>query len=95
MFTNNAEIASDGLKGRIFEVNLADLNADEDKAYRKIQLRAEDVVGKNVLTNFYGMDLTTEKYRSLVRKWQSLIETSVDVKTTDGYYLRYISYCVL
>jgi small subunit ribosomal protein S3Ae len=34
------------------------------------------------------MDLTTEKYRSLVRKWQSLIEATVDVKTTDGFYLR-------
>jgi len=86
--TAGTRIASEGLKGRIFEVNLADLSNDEDKAYRKIKLRAEDVIGKNVLTNFYGMDLTTEKYRSLVRKWQSLIETNVDVKTTDGYYLR-------
>lgn len=84
------EIASEGLKGRIFEVNLADLSSNEDNSYRKIKLRAEDIVGKNILTNFYGMDLTTEKYRSLVRKWQSLIETNVDVKTTDGYYLRYV-----
>jgi len=86
--TAGTKIASDSLKHRIFEVNLADLNNDEDKSYRKIKLRSEDVVGKNLLTNFYGMDLTTDKYRSLVRKWQSLIEATVDVKTTDGYYLR-------
>lgn len=47
------QIASDGLKGRVFEVSLADLQNDEDQAFRKIKLRAEDVQGKNVLTNFW------------------------------------------
>jgi len=76
------------LKGRVFTVSLADLQKDEDQAHRKIKLVCEDVQGTRCLTNFYGMDLTTDKYRSLVRKWQTLVEAHVDVKTTDGYYLR-------
>ena len=86
--TQGTKIASDGLKGRIYEVSLADLNQDEDQAYRKIKLKCDDVQGKNCLTQFHGMDFTTDKLRSLVRKWQTLIEAYVDVKTTDEYYLR-------
>ncbi|PHT29194.1 40S ribosomal protein S3a [Capsicum baccatum] len=86
--TQGTKIASEGLKHRVFEVSLADLQKDEDQAFRKIRLRAEDVQGRNVLTNFHGMDFTTDKLRSLVRKWQTLIEAHVDVKTTDNYTLR-------
>ncbi|XP_020609863.1 40S ribosomal protein S3a [Orbicella faveolata] len=85
--TTGTKIASDGLKGRVFEASLADLQNDE-VAFRKFKLICEDVQGKNCLTNFHGMDMTTDKLRSLVKKWQTLIEAAVDVKTTDGYLLR-------
>merc|ERR1712094_159921 len=75
-------------QGPCLEVSLGDLNKNEDDAYRKARLRVEDVQGKQVLCNFWGMDFTTDKLRSLVRKWQSLIEANVDVKTVDGYVLR-------
>merc|ERR1712057_140414 len=86
--TKGTKLSTDALKGRLLEVSLGDLNKNEDDAYRKINLRVEDVQGKNVLCNFWGMDFTTDKLRSLVRKWQSLIEANVDVKTVDGYVLR-------
>eukprot|EP00824_Muranothrix_gubernata_P019052 TRINITY_DN38583_c0_g1_i1.p2 TRINITY_DN38583_c0_g1~~TRINITY_DN38583_c0_g1_i1.p2 ORF type:complete len:261 (+),score=78.15 TRINITY_DN38583_c0_g1_i1:46-828(+) len=86
--TAGKKIASEQLKGRVFEVNLADLQKDEDQSYRKIRLRCEEVQGRNVLTNFYGMNFTRDKLCSLIRKWQTLIEASVDVKTTDGFVLR-------
>jgi len=86
--TQGQKIASDALKGRVVEVSLADLQKDEELAFRKIRLRVEDVQGRSVLTNFHGMDFTTDKLRSLVRKWQTLIEAHVDVTTSDGYKLR-------
>merc|ERR1711879_307226 len=88
--TAGTKIASEGLKGRVFEVSLADLQNENDaeRSFRKFKLIVEDVQAKNCLTSFYGMNLTTDKLRSMVKKWQTLIEGNVDVKTTDGYMLR-------
>jgi len=83
-----ARACEDDLKGRVIEINLADLQNLEEDAHRKIKLRIEDVQGRYCLTNFYGMDFTTDKLRSLVRKWQTLIESHVEVRTTDAFYLR-------
>ncbi len=86
--TTGLKNANDALKGRIFEASLADLQKDEDHAFRKIKLRVDEVQGKNCLTNFHGLDFTSDKLRSLVRKWQTLIEANITVKTTDEYLLR-------
>jgi len=68
---------------------LGDLKASgEEDSYRKFRLRVEAVQGTTCLTNFYGMTLTNDKLRSLVRKWHTLIEAYVDAKTTDGYVIR-------
>lgn len=84
--TRGTKIASDGLKGWVFEVSLGDLQNDE-VAFREFKLITEDVQGKNCLTNFHGMDLTWDKMCSMVKKWQTTIEAHVDVKTTDWYLL--------
>jgi len=87
--TQGTRVARDYLIGRVFEQSLGDLNSNsEDDAFRKFTLKVEEVSGQNLLTQFYGMDITTDKLRSLIRKWHSLIECHVDVKTTDGYSLR-------
>jgi len=86
--TAGTKIASEGLKGRVFEISLADLNKDDDQMFRKVKLCCEDVQGYNVMTNFHGFDLTRDKLCSLIKKWVTLIEANVDVKTSDGYTLR-------
>jgi len=87
--TQGQRNSRDSLMGRVMESSLGDLKqAAEDDAYRKFSFKVEDFQGPQCLTQFYGMSLTTDKLRSLVRKWHSLIEAYVDVKTTDGYTVR-------
>ncbi len=86
--TFGQKTSTECLLGRIIEFNLADLNKDEDQSYRKLKFRVEDVQGSTAVTNFYGMSITRDKFCSLIKKWQTLIEASVDVTTTDGYKLR-------
>merc|ERR1711939_1280433 len=86
--TTGNRIASEFLKGRVYEISLGDLNKDEEQSFRKIKLKCEEVEGTQCLTNFYGMSFSTDKLRSLVRKWQTTIEAWVDVKTNDGYTIR-------
>ena len=87
--TQGLRSAEDGLKGRVFELSLGDLHAKcEDQAFRKFRLRVDEIQGKTCLTNFHGMTYAQDKFRSMVKKWQSLIEAHVDVKTADGYLLR-------
>lgn len=65
------EIASDALKGRVFEASLGDLiELDAEDSYRKFKLICEDVQGRQCLTNFHGMDITTDRLRMLIKKWQ-------------------------
>merc|ERR1712151_1070347 len=82
------KIATEELKGRVLELNLADLNNDDDQAYKKVKLCIEDVQGRNCLTDFHGLTLTRDKLCSLIRKWHTLIEAHVDVKTSDVYMVR-------
>ncbi len=83
------KLSSDALKGRVYEANLGDLNGTN--AYKKIKLIIDDASETRTrvaLTNFYGMDTTRDHLCSLIRKWHSLIEATVDAKTSDGFILR-------
>ncbi|VWU52933.1 40S ribosomal protein S3A, putative, partial [Hepatocystis sp. ex Piliocolobus tephrosceles] len=81
-------LATDGLKGRIYEMNLADLNNDQDQAHKKIKLCCDHIINKDCYTDFYGLSITRDKLCSLIRKGFTLIEGHTDVKTLDNYHLR-------
>ena len=76
------------IKGRVLELNLADLNNDDDQASKKVKLCIKEAQGKNCLTDFHAFELTRDKQQMLIRKWHTMIEAHVDVKTTDGYVVR-------
>lgn len=85
------KLSSDAIKGRVYEINLGDLNM-ASAPNKKIKLIVDDATdsrAKLALTNFYGMDTTKDHLCSLIRKWHTLIETFVDVKTSDGFLLRF------
>jgi small subunit ribosomal protein S3Ae len=48
----------------------------------------EEIKDSDCYTSFYGMSTTRDKICQLVKKWQSLIEAFVQVKTKDGFLLR-------
>ncbi|KAM0677879.1 ribosomal 40S subunit protein S1B [Binucleata daphniae] len=76
------------LYGRCFEANQADLNNNEENNFRKFKFVIDDVRGKEAHSSFYGMDLTTDKARGIIKKWHTLIEGDTLIKTEDGYLLR-------
>jgi small subunit ribosomal protein S3Ae len=86
--TGGGKVASEVIKGRVLQCNLADLQDNEDLAHRKIKLCIEDVQGGSAYTNFHGMDYTRDALCMLIRKWQTLIEGHVDAKSVDGYFMR-------
>merc|ERR1711880_36000 len=80
--TIGTKIAYDLIKGRVFEVNLADLQGDEEQNYRKVKLVVEDVQGRNLLTNFHGLSFTSDKIKSLTRLKKILPSfTTIQIKT--------------
>ena len=90
--TQGKTYSHEQIKGRIFEVSVGDLNPGSKAAYQKMRLvvdEAADINNKTCLTNFNGLTTTKDHLCLLIRKWHTLIETFVDVKTNDNFSLRF------
>ena len=88
--TVGKKLASDNVKGRVYEANYGDLTPGQP-ATKKIKLIVEDAdsSSKLAITNFYGLDTTRDHLCSLIRKWHTLIDVFLDCKTSDGFLLRF------
>jgi hypothetical protein len=62
--TAGTKIATEEIKGRVLEVNLADLKNDEDQSYKRVKLCIEEVQGCNCLADFYIVQYS---------RWQGLL----------------------
>ncbi len=90
--TQGKTYSHETIKGRIFEVSVGDLNPGSKSAYQKVKLIVDDaseIANKECVTNFHGLNTTKDHLCSLIRKWHTLIESFVDVKTSDGFVLRF------
>ena len=79
---------ADYLNNRNFEVSHGDLADEQSHAYRLFKWRSLAVDNNDVLTYFAGMRVTRDKLCSILRKYRTLIEAQVDVRTPDGFILR-------
>jgi len=86
--TTGQKRESDGLRGRIFELNMADINDAPEESFKQVKLEIQEPQGRSCLTDFHGLRLNREKMCALATKKKTLIEGSTDVKTTDGYTVR-------
>jgi len=90
--TAGQKIAADSLRGRVFEISLADLNREaHEHSWRKVKVQCEEVKGYEAYTNFHGMDITRDKNCTLIKKWHTLVEAFAQAKTADGYIVRMFS----
>jgi small subunit ribosomal protein S3Ae len=69
--------------------DLADKDASH--SFRIFTWRSVSVENNDVLTVFAGARLSVDKIGSLLRKYRTLIDAQVDIRTPEGYILRVFS----
>lgn len=99
--TAQGVLVEDRLKNRIVTIRCGDLEADpkpdkidEIKTAINLKLRIADTRNQECWLDFNGMELTRDKTCSLLKKWVTLVEASVDFKTTDNFTFRVFSLAI-
>jgi len=95
--TASGVLVESRLQDRVATIRLGDLEA-EPKADNpeilststnlKLRIAKTTTADKMCWLDFHGLELTRDKQCSMIKKWVSLIEAYVDIKTTDGIVFR-------
>merc|ERR550514_1673710 len=88
-------LSSERLYNRVCTIRVGDLDekpkADNPEVLStamNIKFRIAKTEKNECYLDFHGLELTRDKKCSLLRKWVTLIEAHVDLKTTDGFVFR-------
>ena len=73
------------LQGRITEATVQDLTGDFSKMHIKLLLKAHDVRGNEVFTQFVGHDMTSDYIRRLTRRKRTRTDAVIEVVTKDNW----------
>jgi len=73
------------LQGRITEATVQDLTGDFSKMHIKLMLKALDVRGNEVFTQFVGHDMTSDYIRRLTRRKRTRTDSVIEVITKDNW----------
>ena len=84
------KVPMDYVQGRVWEVSHGDVTKDMSHSYRIFKFRSI-AAGDDVYTQFAGMRMARDKVDSTLRKYRTMIDAQVDVKTADGFIIRLFS----
>jgi len=73
------------IHGRITETTVQDLTGDFSKMHIKLLLKALDVRGSEVFTQFAGHDMTSDYIRRLTRRKRTRTDSVIEVVTKDNW----------
>jgi len=73
------------LAGRITEATVQDLTGDFSKMHIKLMLKAFDVRGNEIFTQFVGHDMTSDYIRRLTRRKRTRTDSVIEVVTKDNW----------
>lgn len=93
--TQHGTTVESRLYNRVCTIRCGDLqrdpkadNSEQISIATNLKFRIAKTENQECFVDFHGLELTRDKTCSMLKKWVTLIEAQVDIKTTDGFVFR-------